>query len=432
MSAMPSTADSRTRVSLSAWRLQSTFSRQVRTVSSRWSLVVSGIPAYAGTEPSDDDARHDLEAEAGLRTGERLLGAGGVDERVAGHQPDDAETALGLLDDDLRAGGVGQRLAVLAEAAVDELGAVLGARRCRPAALRTDERLVLGRLGDRPRRPRGGGRRPARSAGPGHRGRCPRRPPSRGSAGWWRRCWSCLASCVYCLLTVSTGASVSSPAPSASMSVRAVRPNRRRPEGFRWPTSGRERVPSGDIATARTHSSSPSSPSATSASAPIGAEQPPSRVASTARSAVTAARVAGSSRRGQLADQVGVVGPALDGQRALARGGQHLQRVEHLGGVVEPADAGQAGAGEHDRVVLPRSHLADRACRRCRGCRRSRGPCRGRASGRRVAASRCRRGCRPAARRGSARRGRRPRRGGPRGEVRRPARSAGRAPSAGP
>ena len=39
---------------MSPWRLQSTFSRQVTTVSSRWSLVVSGIPAYAGTEPSED------------------------------------------------------------------------------------------------------------------------------------------------------------------------------------------------------------------------------------------------------------------------------------------------------------------------------------------------------------------------------------------
>ena len=39
---------------LSPYRLQSTFSRQVTTVSSRWSLVVSGIPAYAGTDASED------------------------------------------------------------------------------------------------------------------------------------------------------------------------------------------------------------------------------------------------------------------------------------------------------------------------------------------------------------------------------------------
>ena len=107
---------------VSPWRLQSTFSRQVTTVSSRWSLVVSGIPAYAGTDAKRGHARHDLEAEPGLGAGQRLLGAGGVEERVAGHQPDHAQAALGLLDHDLGPGGVGQRLAVLAEAAVDELG----------------------------------------------------------------------------------------------------------------------------------------------------------------------------------------------------------------------------------------------------------------------------------------------------------------------
>ena len=80
------------------------------------------MPAYAGTAADRGDAGDDLEADAGLGAGLRLLGPGGVDERVAGHQPDDALAALGLLDHDLGAGGVGQRLAVLAEAAVDELG----------------------------------------------------------------------------------------------------------------------------------------------------------------------------------------------------------------------------------------------------------------------------------------------------------------------
>ena len=94
---------------------------QVTTVTSRWSLVVSGMPAYAGTAPTDGDTGDDLEADAGLDAGLRLLGAGGVEERVTGHQPHDP-LLLAVLDDDLRAGGVGQRLAVLAEAAVDELG----------------------------------------------------------------------------------------------------------------------------------------------------------------------------------------------------------------------------------------------------------------------------------------------------------------------
>ena len=117
-------------------------------------------------------------------------------------------------------------------------------------------------------------------------------------------------------------------------------------------------APSGDSATARSHSSSPSSPSATSASAPIGAEQPPSRVASTARSASTVARVARVVEGGQRGDEV-VVGAALDRERALAGRGQHLQRVEHLGDLLEPADPGQPGAGEQHRVVLAGADLAD-------------------------------------------------------------------------
>ena len=63
----------------------------------------------------------------------RLLGQAVEGGRVAGHQPHDAPAALGLLDDDLGAGGVGQRLAVVAEAGVDDLdvGAAV-ARRRRP------------------------------------------------------------------------------------------------------------------------------------------------------------------------------------------------------------------------------------------------------------------------------------------------------------
>ena len=79
---------------------------------------------------------------------------------------------------------------------------------------------------------------------------------------------------------------------------------------------------------------------------------PASRVASTARSAVTAARVARSSSAASAADEV-VVGAALDRQRALPGGGQHLQRVEHLGHLVEPAEPGQPGAREHDASYSP-------------------------------------------------------------------------------
>ncbi len=54
-----------------------------------------------------------------------------------------------------------------------------------------------------------------------------------------------------------------------------------------------------------------------------------------------------------------VAGAALHGERALAGRGEHLERVEHLGGVVEPADPGQAGAGEQDGVEVAGADLAD-------------------------------------------------------------------------
>ena len=222
-----------------------------------------------------------------------------------------------------------------------------------------------------------------------------------GAAGAVRgRWWSCLASCVVhsCLR--------SGPA------VFEICPLRRRaspsPAGSRRPAAScgspvadirTESAPSGESATARTHSSSPSSPSTTSARAPIGAEQPPSSVASTARSASTAARLAAVVERGQRGHEV-VVGAALDRQRTLPGGGQHLQRVEHLGDLVEPADPGQPGAGEDHGVVLPGADLARSGCRRCRERPRPPNRGRGRAAGRPAAGSRCRRGCRPGARRG--------------------------------
>ncbi len=85
------------------------------------------MPAYAGTAAADETPGTISKPRPGLGAGRGLLGPGGVDERVAGHQPDDPPAALGLPDHDLGAGGVGQRLAVLAEPAVDELGTALGA-----------------------------------------------------------------------------------------------------------------------------------------------------------------------------------------------------------------------------------------------------------------------------------------------------------------
>ncbi len=94
------TPESTTQRAVVAYWLQSTLSWAVTTVSSRWSLVVSGMPAYAGDRGDRGHARHDLEADLGLGARERLLGAGGVEERVADHEADDAGL-LAVLDDDL-------------------------------------------------------------------------------------------------------------------------------------------------------------------------------------------------------------------------------------------------------------------------------------------------------------------------------------------
>ena len=311
------------------------------------------------------DAGHDLEAEAGLGAGRGLLGAGGVDERVAGHQPDDAHAALGLRDHDLGAGGVGQRLAVLAEAAVDELGAALGPPSGRPSTART-ERGVLGALGDHHvgLADQVGGAH-GQQAGVTRAAADERHPPAAGGGlRWcrgWRRCWARVMRLAFRsrspAVSVPVRPSAVLPPRRACRSRGGCRRRRRRP-GSPVADIRTASVPSGESATALTQSSSPSSPSTTSASAPIGAAQPPSSVASTARSAVTAARVCGSSRTATSRRQV-VVGTGLDRQRTLPGSGQHLQRVEHLGRLVEPADPGQSGAGEHDRVVRTLADLAD-------------------------------------------------------------------------
>ena len=41
---------------------------------------------------------------------------------------------------------------------------------------------------------------------------------------------------------------------------------------------------------------------------------------------------------------------AFDGQRALTRRGEHLQGVEHLGGLVQPPEAGEPSPREDDAV----------------------------------------------------------------------------------
>ena len=49
----------------------------------------------------------------------------------------------------------------------------------------------------------------------------------------------------------------------------------------------------------------------------------------------------------------------LDGERALADGGNHDVDRDELGNAIRPAEAAQAGGGENDGVVLPFVQLAD-------------------------------------------------------------------------
>ena len=76
------------------------------------------------------DAGHDLEGDAGLAAGQRLLGEAVEGGRVAVHEADHEAAVvrgtdrLGRLDDELGPVGVGQRLAVLAVAGVDDLDSV--------------------------------------------------------------------------------------------------------------------------------------------------------------------------------------------------------------------------------------------------------------------------------------------------------------------
>ena len=300
------------------------------------------------------DAGDDLEADAGLHAGLRLLGAGGVEERVAGHQAHHA-LLLAVAYDDLGAGRVGQRLAVLTEAAVDDLRAVLALGQAEDGA---DQGDVLGGLGHDDLgaldQLHGAHRQQTGVTG----STADERHPTRGrplSGAGLRGLYSRHACC----FLTGGAASIRSAAPSSSIELARRVPSCSASVTGPVVLIRTERAPSSDRATARSHSSSPSSPSTTSASAPSGAEQPASRVARTARSAVTAARVAVSSSRAERGDQVGVVGAALDRERALAGCGQHLERVEDLGDLVEAAQAGQSGAGQDDRVDLALADLAD-------------------------------------------------------------------------
>ena len=109
-------------------------------------------------------------------------------------------------------------------------------------------------------------------------------------------------------------------APSASISTARRSPTAAASEGKPVADSRMVGAPEMSPTTARSHSSSPSSPSATSARAPTGALQPASRVARRLRSAVTAARVSRSSSPLEQANGRVIVGAALDRPALPARG----------------------------------------------------------------------------------------------------------------
>ena len=365
------------------------------------------------------DAGHDLEARCRPWRSASASSGRGVDERVAVHQPDDAGAPrLGRL----------RRPACARAAWVSgwpsspkppSTSSTLGASRTGA----THQAACSGDLGRRRRRPSRAARRRAPSAGRGRRGRRRRRRPSRGcrlrgatvpEVGL-RRCGLVVRSRVTGVLRLpstirSCGALVEQSAARARPRAAGVdrgagggqSDGARAVGGQRRPRAARAR---------RRRRPRPPRPSA-----PTGAEQPASSAASRARSAVTAARVCGVVERASGREPVArVVGAALDRQRALAGGGEHLERVERPRWPRRAGRAGRARRGpgrrrrRRRRATLPEPGVdvaadGDDLEAEPEGAR----------AGRPGAASRCRPGSRPAARRGSARRGPRARRAGPR------------------
>src|SRR6478736_8004133 len=235
-------------------------------------------------------SRHDVVGDAGLAAGAHLLDEAVEGRGVAVHETDDEPPGghgLRRLDDELGAHRVGELLALLAVAGVDDLDVRAGVLEHdvvtgdavedhdvsggEQVATAQGHQAGVARAGadegDPRRRRRVGGSR-VRLLG-GLAGR------SHETCAGWCGAWSGAGPADVVAIWISA-------APSSSR-IRA----RREPRTSTEPSS----VP----AKARSDSSSPSSPSTTSASAPTGAVHPASSVASRERSATTQARVSGSS-----------------------------------------------------------------------------------------------------------------------------------------
>ena len=282
-----------------------------------------------------------------------LLGAGGVEDRVAVEQPHDVAAALGGLDDEPGPHRVGQRLAVVADRAVDDLDVGVG-RSARTNA--ASWRLGDDDVGVREQLDGAHGQQPGvAGAGPDEGDGAQRWP------AWLelldRRGRAVLLMVVF-FFSVGrvTGRAPTSGRPHPRRAARprgrgrAVLPRRE----VRWRTAARCAEPSSATTAARRYSSGTCSPSGRLA---VG----PDRGRAAGLQSGEQGALGGHGEPGggvvERAEQVGrsVSGSsssALDRQRALAGGGQHLDRVDDLGDGVEPAEPGQPGAGEHDGVEL--------------------------------------------------------------------------------
>ena len=147
MSPMLPTPESSTRVRSSAYWLQSI----LLAAGDHGDLaVVLGGQRDAGVRRDRGDRRdagHDLEADAGLDAGLRLLGTGGVEERVAGDQADDAAAFLPCLTTTLARAAWVSGWPSSPKPPSTSIGPV-GSRSQRLERADRDQVDVLGRLGD--------------------------------------------------------------------------------------------------------------------------------------------------------------------------------------------------------------------------------------------------------------------------------------------
>ena len=90
-----------------------------------------------------------------------------------------------------------------------------------------------------------------------------------------------------------------------------------------------------------------------------GAWQPASNSANSARSAVTAAKTAGSLMEFKSEMVAGIVLPAFEAERSLAHGGKEIRRSESQGNPIGLIQAFQAGDRENQGIVIAPVQLVE-------------------------------------------------------------------------